>query len=467
MTVPELVHRFMANMADLGGVVVQDQPKLDLDLYIQNYAGRTRFDRLLHIGKTSVYHCADALKAAVIEAKAGSDVACYSEAWECLSQVAPDDPEAQKDDAWIEKTEAENKAETIRLENELKGYKNNLIKESIRMGNEDLGKHFEKIGRLNEATEAYSRMRQDVSTAKHIFDCGMHLANVSLHRRDYAMVLNNIGKVTSVQDEDDDKTLQVYTVIAAGIAFLGLARFEEAAKTFLRTDFNMPVTAYNHIASPNDIAVYGGLLALATMDRKELQADVLDNQSFRTFLEHEPHIRKAIGFFVSGRYSSCLSILAASRSDYLLDINLHKHISAIYSKIRSKCIVQYFIPFSCVALDSLDAAFARPGTSTSQEVIEMIRNGSLKARIDAKNKLLVAVRPDSREMMHYNALQVARQYEKEAKERLRRISLAVAGLDSINAPKSTPGALVGPGVDESWYEEERDTPHRSGIEALG
>jgi len=255
------------------------------------------------------------------------------------------------------------------------------------MGNEDLGKHFEKIGKLNEATEAFTRMRQDVSTTKHIVDCGMHLANVSLHRRDFVMVLNNIGKVTSAPDAYDDKTLQVYTIIASGIASLGLARFEDAAKAFLKTDFNVPVTEYNHIASPNDIAIYGGLLALATMDRKRLQARVLDNQSFRTFLEHEPHIRKAIGFFVSGRYSSCLSILEASRSDYLLDINLHKHIPAIYSKIRSKCIVQYFIPFSCVGLQSLDAAFARPGTSTSQEVIEMIRDGSLKARIDAKNKV--------------------------------------------------------------------------------
>jgi len=82
-------------------------------------------------------------------------------------------------------------------------------------------------------------------------------------------------------------------------------------------------------------------------------------------------------------------------------------------------------------------------------------------------QLLVAVRPDSREMMQCNALRVARHYEKEAKERLRRISLAVAGLDSINAKKSTSGALAGPGVDEAWYDEERDTAYRDGIEALG
>jgi COP9 signalosome complex subunit 1 len=41
--------------------------------------------------------------------------------------------EVQADSAWIEKKDKQNKAETTRLEHELKGYKNNLIKESIRV----------------------------------------------------------------------------------------------------------------------------------------------------------------------------------------------------------------------------------------------------------------------------------------------------------------------------------------------
>jgi COP9 signalosome complex subunit 1 len=41
--------------------------------------------------------------------------------------------EVQEDLAWMEKKNKQNKAETTRLEHELKGYKNNLIKESIRV----------------------------------------------------------------------------------------------------------------------------------------------------------------------------------------------------------------------------------------------------------------------------------------------------------------------------------------------
>lgn len=255
------------------------------------------------------------------------------------------------------------------------------------MGNEDLGKHFESIGKLVEATEAYNKMRHDVSTTKHIFDCGMHLASVAFQRHDWASVLSNVGKISNIQSGDDEQEQQVYTKVASGVALMGMGNFHDAAMTLIHTNPNVSPAEYSTVASPNDVAIYGGLLALATMDRTALQSRILDNQSFRTFLEHEPHIRKAISLFVNGRYSTCLSILESTRADYLLDIYLQPHIPAVYSLIREKCIVQYFIPFSCVTLGSLDAAFGKPGQSVEPELIRMIRDGSLRARIDARNKV--------------------------------------------------------------------------------
>ena len=55
--------------------------------------------------------------------------------------------------------------------------------------------------------------------------------------------------------------------------------------------------------------------------------------------------------------------------------------------IRTKSIVQYFIPFSCVTLDSLNIAFAAPGTTIDKELSKMIENGELKGRIDTQNKV--------------------------------------------------------------------------------
>lgn len=96
--------------------------------------GRTRYERLILIGKCCVPLRVEALKAAVAEAKSGSDIVRYNDACALLSAAAPGDPDARMDGAWIEDTEIANRAETARLETELKGYRNNLIKESIRVG---------------------------------------------------------------------------------------------------------------------------------------------------------------------------------------------------------------------------------------------------------------------------------------------------------------------------------------------
>ena len=112
---------------------VTEAPKLDLESYIANYKGKTRVYRLIHIGQTSAFLQIDALKAAVTEAKAGKDVGLYEGAVSILRRVTTSPPEATVDMAWIDKTNREVKAETARLEHELKGYKNNLIKESIRV----------------------------------------------------------------------------------------------------------------------------------------------------------------------------------------------------------------------------------------------------------------------------------------------------------------------------------------------
>lgn len=95
--------------------------------------GRTRYDRLYLIGTCSPLLANDALKAAIAEAKASKDVVRYEKAVRALAEVAPNDPDATLSSAWVQETQRFVKAQTERLEHELRGYKNNLIKESIRV----------------------------------------------------------------------------------------------------------------------------------------------------------------------------------------------------------------------------------------------------------------------------------------------------------------------------------------------
>jgi hypothetical protein len=96
-------------------------------------AGFTRIDRLRHIGSNSPYFAIDAYRLAIAEAKKGKNVELYTALVEEFSTIAPQDAAALMDTAWAEKKTRETQQEQDRLEHELKSYKNNLIKESIRV----------------------------------------------------------------------------------------------------------------------------------------------------------------------------------------------------------------------------------------------------------------------------------------------------------------------------------------------
>jgi len=97
--------------------------------------GFTRLNRLQCIGGSSTHIGLDALRLGINEAKQGRNIEKYMDLIAVTKSVAPSDPLAVEDQEWIDSKTRQVKAETDRLEHELKGYKNNLIKESIRVRN--------------------------------------------------------------------------------------------------------------------------------------------------------------------------------------------------------------------------------------------------------------------------------------------------------------------------------------------
>ncbi|MCJ1270290.1 hypothetical protein MMC22_010186 [Lobaria immixta] len=441
-----------------GRTVVKDPPKLDLDAYIANYKGKTRLDRLLLIGTSSTYLHLEALKAAIAEAKLGKDVGRYDVAVSTLQEIAPGDPDAIPDLGWVDKTTKQVKAETDRLELELKGYKNNLIKESIRMGYDDLGQHYHRIGELSNSSRAYSKMRDYCTTPSHIVIMYLRLTHVSIDHNNWLAVQSNVQKLRSqMQKYPDNERIAAKLSAAMGLAHLASGLYKEATESFIEADPRMVSAklddpndeeSYNEVITPNDIAVYGGLCALASMSRDQLQKRVLDNSSFRNYLELEPHIRRAISFFVSSKYSACLSILESYKADYLLDIHLQRHLPELYFQIRSKAIQQYFIPFSCVTLSALALAFNADETNIEQELTSMIKRGNLNARIDLVDRVLVANTVDERRKVHEEALAMAEDYERTAHLRILRMEILNAGLE-VKAPKGQ-GSLMGMSGQEGF-----------------
>jgi len=334
------------------------------------------------------------------------------------------------------------------------------------MGSEELGVHYHHTGDPANALKSFNRMRDYCTTPAHIASTAFRVIAINIEQKNWLGVSSQVTKIRSLQMKPEEAAKNAPKIsVAQGLQYMSLGEFKEAANSFLNTDFSLGDT-YNEVISSNDVAVYGGLCALASMNRSELQTKVLDNANFRSFLELEPHIRRAINSFCASKYSQCLDILESYRADYLLDIYLQDQLSTIYQSIRTKSIVHYFQPFSRVTLDSMEQMFGGSGGRSSanlsngasshtpasssetfkNELISMIESNALQARIDMENNVLIAYEESPRAVMQQQALDTVDSFIREARIKLSRLNAVNGGLDVKPAPKDPKGKSAG-GMD--------------------
>ena len=299
------------------------------------------------------------------------------------------------------------------------------------MGSEELGIHYHNIGDLGNALKSFHRMKDYTTAQGHVATMSFLIITINAEQRNWMAIGSQLSRVGNLNFKPEEAPKYQPKIQAAfGLQHMCQGEFREAANNFLRTDFALGDT-YTELISSNDIAVYGGLCALASMSRAELQSKVLDNTNFRSFLELEPHIRRAINSFCASKYSQCLEVLESYRADYLLDIHLQNILPNLYNKIRTKSIVQYFQPFSRVTLENMEQMFGTAIQNSQRsalrdELIGMIRSGALNARIDMENNVLIAYQEDARGVMQQKLLDTVDKAIKDAQVKLVRMN-AVGG----------------------------------------
>ena len=126
-----------------------------------------------------------------------------------------------------------------------------------------------------------------------------------------------------------------------GMEYLKAGNYTASAHQFNRV-YRVFVTGK---VTPNNVAIYGGLTALATFHRAELYKQVITNARFGLFLELEPELREALQCFHEGLFSQVLNLLKAMRPRLEQDPELYPHVSPLLVTIYLRCTSQ--VPAPC------------------------------------------------------------------------------------------------------------------------
>lgn len=259
-----------------------------------------------------------------------------------------------------------------------------LSKEAIRTAYLALGEHHRKRGELREAMKKLLRSRDFCTNNRQTGQVCLQVIELGIDSHNLTQVRDYVAKAEHTSDLlHADSLFASKLRVASALVLLADSRFEDAARKLASVSAEC-TTQFNTVVSAEDIALYGALLGLATLDRSALQTLVLNGPDFKGRLELVPPLRDALRHYVRAEYGPCLSLLSALKPELLLDIHLAPHAEALLAMIRDRCIVQYFAPYTQVSLRTMGDVFGMDVDAVESAVASLIKAGKIRnARINA------------------------------------------------------------------------------------
>jgi len=447
---------------------VVDNPSLDLEATSNAYTGLAKLYRLQFIAEHCPCYRVEALRLAIASVQNTYNTSLYQrlhrKLLECVGGTAnggnnangvgsnmPDVAIGAADQGigerqipaldlnWVDTRNKKAQMKLEKLDNDLKNYKSNSIKESIRRGHDDLGDHFLDSGDLTNALKCYSRARDYCTSGRHVVNMCVNVIKVSVYIQNWSHVMSFVNKALSNPDlaegsmKSNDLSLVTRLKCAGGLADLMTRKYKSAAKQFLEA--SLDYCDCPDLMSPNNVAVYGGLTALATFDRNELFKQVISSSQFKLFLELEPQLREVIQSFYDSKYGQCLRLLEELKDNLLLDLYIAPHIHTLYSMIRNRGLVQYFSPYISADLPRMATSFNTSVQDLENELMRLILDGQIQARIDSHNRVLLAQDVDQRSQTFAKAVEMSKLYSRRARTLVLRSAILKANISVKCQPR--------------------------------
>jgi COP9 signalosome complex subunit 1 len=199
-----------------------------LDDVVNNNSGSLRIAKLLSLSKSPLSTQARSMALKFI--KDGRDVNLYLENYQDIENL---------DQEWVDQTKRKNIKDIEMLEEELRTYKSNHIKESIRMAYMDLGDIHMLMSDYSNATKSFNRAKDYCTTPKHNMEICMRLIHVNLMTCSWQQMTLQISKAESIIDIPEKNSCHSKLKCYQGIVFLSTEKYAQAANILLSLDFQV------------------------------------------------------------------------------------------------------------------------------------------------------------------------------------------------------------------------------------
>ncbi|KAI6186265.1 PCI domain-containing protein [Aphelenchoides besseyi] len=410
--------------------IIVERPIIDVDYIVQNFKGMALVIRLMHIAEVCPPLRAEVLRMCLTYLiKETQDTVSYNNVYQKIEHymkmgmLNANEHFPPVNHEWLEKTLHKSNTRLDALNADFRRQKDDGIKESIRRALDDVFQQHLAMGNINDALKLYSRgIREYCTTPMYVLQMLLHWITANIYVDQWnrlsiwipqaeravveAIERENMG--SSIMGSSttcnrssglivpSQKTTRTFREMIAqsnakiqaisALTAMKAGSFKMAAKKFITIEFDNFM--FPELLSVNDIATYGALCSLATFTREDLKEKVISSSVFRKFMESEPKLIELLNKFIQNRFGACLDILAEINDTLLLNVYLAPHVKNLFAQIRRRAIIQYFEPYMNADIKTMAAEFRTNADDMEAELVDLIRNRMLDARIDSFNKVL-------------------------------------------------------------------------------
>uniref|UniRef100_A0A7S2K937 PCI domain-containing protein n=1 Tax=Zooxanthella nutricula TaxID=1333877 RepID=A0A7S2K937_9DINO len=384
----------------------------DLDTYISQYGTHGAVQRLQFIASSTSNRSLkiEASKLALDLLKRTTNAKGYTEAYTSLKELleSADAAPPHYDSVWVEATQKQANILKDLYEQDLHQAKSSQIKETIRNCFAQLTNLCIEQGDYSSAVTYASKSREYCTESEAVFSTCMTIIRLSALLRVYTNIQSFTSKAHHTPFKDETGQSKIYA--AYGLYHMTNKKFRDAALAFAQVRPSALGPSFLDVLCPQDVAVYGVLCGLASLERNEVQGKLLESPTFRECLDLVPQIRDIALDFCGFKYAACLSALERLKESLSLDVHLSGQVADICQQIRSRGMVQYFAPFLSVSLHSMAQAFNTDVEGVQAEVAQLVGKRQLDAKIDSHRKILHVRSSNQRKSAYLNAMRVSQEF---------------------------------------------------------
>ena len=163
-------------------------------------------------------------------------------------------------------------------------------------------------GNYTGALSKYIEAKSYAGDTGTLLDINLKIMTTSIQSGSMTHVKSEASHALASEEILMDHILRSKVLACSGLYYLKQNRYDMAVNYFVDCSYSIHGNFPLVIAS-KDIALYGGLCALATFKRDLLKKKILDNVEFKKFLELQPAVSRLIRGFYESEYGLVMQAL--------------------------------------------------------------------------------------------------------------------------------------------------------------